>query len=226
MKKTGARILILGRRTHGKTTLAVSMALAIGWAVVIYDVKNNITAWPHRVVRSPEGLAELLETPSKDKVIVYQPEDASEDFAGVVDELWDRGTPGRGIVFIVDEASWVQSPMRAHPKLEKLVRMGDEKKLRLIQTMHAPADSWSKTRSLASDGIIFRTTRPADLKAIQEQCEAVNCDNDFLTALPSLDKHEFVHINMDEGTVERCNDSQSWFLDLYPPIKLQAEEFE
>lgn len=219
MEKVGPSILVFGRRGHGKTTLAVKLAQQTGRAPIVFDVKNDITAWPDRIVATPEDFEYALHQESKNP-LVYRVGKPEEDFGPLAEILWGK----RGYCLVVDEAHWLQKPQMCDENLARFIRQASPGDMTLIQTMHAPADSWGRARSLASDWYIFMTTREADLKAVQSQCEF------DVEILKQLGPHEYVHWDDSKQKMERVDKPKEWFVELHDkpnsisPLSLEGEK--
>jgi len=209
--------LFLGRRRKGKTTLSVFQALEqqkrTGRGIVVYDINSQVKIFPDQIVYSLDELQESVD--KQEEVIVYRPMNASflpsekneieTDFKSFVEVIW----PKTGYILIVDEAHWLQGPGYCHNSLAGYVRMSDPFGIDLFQTAHAPADMWSRTKSLASDWYVFHLTREADLEAVESQCgEAMR------EAVSHLGPHDYAHYNMDTEQFEIVNDPASWFVDI------------
>lgn len=209
--------LLFGRRRRGKTTLSVYQALQLqtqtGCGILVYDVNNQVNQFPDSAVYSLEELQDKLE--DKPDVIVYRalggafdPMEATkmlgDDFDAFASVIWKK----TGFVLVVDESHWLQSANSCNDSLASFVRMSDSNSVHLLQSAHAPADMWSRARGLASDWFLFHTTRAADLDAIESQCgEEVREKSNH------LEKHEYIHFNLDEQSFEIVSDSKSWFVE-------------
>jgi len=203
--------LVFGRRQQGKSTLAFALAEEKQLPVAIYDINAQFRAWPEEVVSDPSDFALKIEDSD---LVIYRPEsDPWEEFEPVADALWERD----GYVLIVDEASQLQSPSAAHPKLDRLVRMCDAKTVHLIQTIHRPADAAVICRSLATDWYIFRTNQENDLKVIAERCGARVAQE-----AASIQPHEYVHWDDSAGIYTVCKRPDSWFRDIHDTRSIAA----
>lgn len=196
--------LILGRRRHGKSTLAMWLAQKQGRPIVVYDINAQFRAWPESVVYSADDLHVVLEV-GRLKLIIFRPDDEQKDFAAFAEELWDR----QGYTLLVDEASFLQNPQTADPWLRKFIRAADPEDIGLIQTTHMPADLWGKGRGLSSDWYMFYLTRDADLRAVAEQC-----GEEVAVQVSKLGQREFVHYNLDTKASELVTDPTKWFVEI------------
>lgn len=209
--------LFIGRRRKGKTTLSIFQALEqqkrTGRGIVIYDINSQVNNFPEQIVYSLDDLQQAAD--EHQEIIVYRPMNASflpsekddieRDFKAFVEIIW----PKTGYILIVDEAHWLQGPSYCHPSLAAYVRMSDPFGIDVFQTAHAPADMWSRTKSLASDWYCFHLTREADLDAVESQCGI-----EMREAVSKLGPHDFAHYNMDTEAFEVVTDPTSWYVDI------------
>ncbi|HEV2498614.1 MAG TPA: hypothetical protein VGY31_03425 [Terriglobia bacterium] len=203
--------LVFGRRQQGKSTLAFVLAEEKEIPIAIFDINGQFCAWPEEVVSEVNDFAARLE---ESDLVIYRAEESPwEEFEAVADELWVRGE----YVLLVDEASQVQSPGHAHPKLDRIVRMADAKNVHLIQTMHRPSDAAMICRSLATDWYIFRTNQETDLKVIAERCGP-----DVAAVAAELAPHEYVHWDDSAGIYWISKDPVSWFRNIHDTRELEA----
>ncbi|MGH9770312.1 MAG: hypothetical protein ACRD4Q_01200 [Candidatus Acidiferrales bacterium] len=196
--------LVFGRRQQGKSTLAFALATEAGVPIAVYDINAQFRAWPEEEVREANDFALKLEDSD---LVIYRPEaDPWEEFNQIADDLWER----ESYVLILDEASQLQSPGHAHPKLDRIVRMCDAKNVHLIQTIHRPSDTAMICRSLATDWYIFRTNQETDLKVIAERCGSA-----VAQAASEVAPHEYVHWDDSAGVYTVCKNPSSWFTDIH-----------
>lgn len=193
-------VLIFGRRREGKTTLALSLALATGKSVFIFDPRGEIYL-PGAVISNE--IVDIIDSLNDSKLVIYHPQDeVVEEFSFVAETLKHR----HNFVLVLDEAHWIQKPMWVHEGLGDLIRTAPDD-VDLIQTMHAPADSWGRGRSLATDWYMFRLTRPADLKAVAEQC-----GEEIAKVVGQLPKHHYMHYAVDDHTFQVNDKPESWLV--------------
>jgi hypothetical protein len=211
--------LYFGRRQYGKSTLAMSNALETKRAVFVWDPACCFAHWPESTAQNLSRLSELLNADPeyRARIIVYQPgtEEVPEEFEAVFSLLERKA----GYVLIVDECHWIQNPSWATPSLRRLIRKPNQFDAIVMQTCHAPADTWARTRSLATDWFMFKLTRAADLEAIERECgsevaEAVS----ELPAVhsPSLpgERRVYIHYQVDSAEWEAHDEQEKWYVDL------------
>lgn len=194
--------LVFGVRGQGKTTLAYDIAKKSKRPLAVYDISHRFNAWPELIVRDAAEVDEAIDACDE---VIYQPQaDEWAEFGSFSEAIWDRQ-----LTLLIDEASSLQGPQHAHEWLNKWIRFHPVDEVDVIQTMHAPADSWARCRSLAEDWYIFRTWRPADLKAIAEQC-----GDETAMAVEKLEPYHYLHFNAPSNTREVSGDARQWYHDL------------
>jgi hypothetical protein len=195
-------VLVFGVRGQGKSTLAYYLAEKSKRPIAVYDVSHRFNAWPECVVSTPDDLEDLIDRAPR---VVYQPEnDAYEEFGEFSEILWERQ-----LTLLIDEASELQEPQARHWWLHKWIRMHPLERVDVIQTLHAPADSWARCRSLANDWYIFATWRPQDLKAIAE-----HCGDDVAAEVTRLEQFQYLHFDVAKRQTEKSGNPQIWFREI------------
>ena len=210
--------LIFGRRAQGKSTLAFSLAQLAGLSIVVFDVNAQFGCVPPDAVLTNPDDFELFLTDPPGSLVAYRPEsDVEEEFTGFADLLWPR----HGYTLIIDEASQIQSPGRAHPRLDRLVRMGSRQGVNLIQALHRPTDAATICRSLARHWYVFRSRQQTDLDVIAERCGPAVAET-----AGALGEHEYVHWDDDREVSEVVKDAGSWFVDIdaAPQVEPEGED--
>jgi hypothetical protein len=201
--------LVFGRREYGKSTLAMHLALQSGRSVFVFDPACGFTAWPDSTASDPSSLSELLyaDPEIRSPIIIYQPEgnDLSAEFEAMAELLKRKAD----YALIVDEAHWVQNPQWATPALQEFVRKPNRYDCYLIQTTHAPSDTWAKARSLATDWYMFKLSRAADLDAVERECGP-----EVREQVRQLQGHTYLHYRIDKQSYELVDNPSSWYLDL------------
>jgi hypothetical protein len=200
--------LIFGRREYGKSTLAMHLALASGRSVFVFDPACGFKAWPESTVGNIATLADMLYLPpdERPRIIIYQPDGAN--LADEFDAMGELLKTKVDYALIVDEAHWVQHPQWAAPCLQEFVRKPNKFDCYLIQTTHAPADTWGKARSLATDWYIFRLSRAADLDAVEREC-----GSEVREEVTKLQGHTYLHFMVDRHVWEISRNEQAWYVD-------------
>jgi hypothetical protein len=194
--------LYLGVRTQGKSTLAIYQAKASGKPVAIYDASLRITNFPEVTAHNGEELEQLL---AGSRFIVYQPQDAYEEFGEFSEILWEC----EPLALVLDEAWALQGPSWGHPELEKWIRTKDVETVDVMQTAHSASDIWARCRSLAHEWYVFRTNRPQDLAVIEEQCGA-----EFAARLQTLKPREYLKFDTTSWEISAGQPPASWFIPL------------
>lgn len=201
--------LIFGRRQLGKSTLSLFLGRQTQCGVIIFDPTGQF----ENGVIACESLEELEEVLVSDRartlgtMISFRPQnDVYEEFDSFASMLWNFSN----YCLIVDESSQVQSASKAHPKLDRFVRLANPRRVHLIQSMHRPADAATICRSLTTDWYIFYTTLKNDLDVIEEKC-GEEC-RELVSRLP---RHHLLHWSDDHGTHELWSEPEKWFV----PIK-------
>jgi len=221
--------IYFGRRQYGKSTLAMHNALGSRRGVIVYDPAWCFQQWPESTAHNVARLSEILNGDEDERphVIVYQPvgDDQPEEFEAMFSVLESKSH----YVLLVDECHWVQNPMWATPSLRRLVRKPTQYDAILMQTCHAPADTWSRTRSLATDWYMFKLTRTADLKAIEAEC-----GQDVAVAVADLppvhtppqpgERRVYIHYQVDSAEWERVDNQEAWYVDLSLPKEARETE--
>ena len=201
--------LVFGRREYGKSTLAMYLALNSGRSVFVFDPACGFNAWPESTATDHQALIELLyaDPEMRPRVIVYQPEggDLNADFEAMVELLKRKAD----YALIVDEAHWMQNPQWATPGLQELVRKPNRYDCYLIQTTHAPSDTWAKARSLATDWYIFKLSRAADLDAVEREC-----GTEVRELVKQLQGHTYLHYAIDKQDYELVDNPAAWYVNL------------
>lgn len=198
-----SRVLIFGRRTQGKSTLAAYIAEQQRGGIAVFDPNGQFDAFPLQA-SEPARFKRLLDSAGtgRKRFVVYRPyRDLEAEFSEVARILWRRSH----FAFLVDEAHNLQSPSCLNPGLEKLVRLAPDD-LVLVQTMHRPADSAVLCRSLASVWCIFRTTEENDLEVIRRRCGRAVAE--VVCALPP---RHVLWWSDDDATYRVLTQPRDWF---------------
>jgi hypothetical protein len=210
--------LVFGRREYGKSTLAMHLALQSGRSVFVFDPACGFTAWPESTATDYAALSELLyaDPEERPRVIIYQPDssDLSAEFETMAELLKRKAD----YALIVDEAHWVQNPQWATPALQEFVRKPNRYDCYLIQTTHAPSDTWAKARSLATDWYMFKLSRAADLDAVERECGP-----EVREQVRQLQGHTYLHYRIDKQSYELVDNPSSWYVNLTAnPVEVEV----
>ncbi len=138
------------------------------------------------------------------KLVIYQPEDAWGEFDEFSEVLFDRD-----LTLIIDDAFVLQSPQKAHDGLEKWIRWAPLESTDVLMTLHAPADSYARCRSLATHWYLFRTWRPADVDAVRD-----HCGEEVAARIQTLPRHHYIHFDVSEVKMTVHDKPEEWFVDL------------
>jgi hypothetical protein len=197
-------------------------------SVFVFDPSSGFEHWPESTARDLARLSDLLGMDAEERptVIVYQPE--NENVPDEFEACWALLENKTGYVLLVDECHWVQTPNWAAESLRRLVRKPTQYGVLLMQTCHAPTDTWGRTRSLATDWYMFKLTRSADLEAVERECgEQVARIVSELPAVhsPALpgERRVYVHYQVDSAEYQVIDAQQEWYVDL-GPLPIREEE--
>jgi hypothetical protein len=184
----------------------------------VFDPACGFTAWPDSTASDPSSLSELLyaDPEIRPRIIIYQPEghDLSAEFEAMAELLKRKAD----YALIVDEAHWVQNPQWATPALQEFVRKPNRYDCYLIQTTHAPSDTWAKARSLATDWYMFKLSRAADLDAVERECGP-----EVREQVSQLQGHTYLHYRIDKQSYELVDNPSSWYVNLTAnPVEVEV----
>lgn len=224
-------IYCVGRKYHGKTTLAVFLARRIraqknGYKFVVFEPK-----WAAiRSLPSTENLEQFKEFYAHDEFpdadgLVYLPANAfSEDDAEQVRDDFSafcealdmdallRNPPERPFIVVIDEAYYLQGRGYLHPWLGRMMRLATEKKLYIIQCAHRPVQLTPDIRGQADSFFWFFQSLPEDLEVIAELC-----DEETAEEVSRLPKHHVISYDVETRTREVWSDPGAWYTDLSKP---------
>jgi hypothetical protein len=201
-------VLIFGRRQLGKSTFAMHLAQQRdGWGIAVFDPNRQFDAFAADAY-DPDTFEDLLDAASGHPAIVrYVPvNDVQNEFEAVAELMWQR----EHFVFIVDEASQLQTAVKPNRWIDRFVRLQQPEEGDFIQTMHRPRDAAMICRSLANHWYIFRTTDASDLAAIGERCGET-----VARQAESLPPGQVIFWNDDLATVQLFEDARSWYVPIH-----------
>lgn len=203
----------IGRRELGKTTFVVYMAQRVA----------------HRVILDPRGLC----APTADGIRVTRRDTLDTAFDamaegrlseviitpdGKVQPLFDRASqhvmawakdfPSRRLIFVVDEARFVD--LEASDAFEWITRTSPRDVIDVAITAHRPSDVPTSVRAIVDHWILFRCTQEHDLKVIRERCGDV-----VAAKVATLDKHQFVHWNDGKAVAKPFLNPKAWYVPLH-----------
>ena len=206
----------------------MSNAVATGRGVIIWDPAECVNHLPEATARDLARLSELLNSDPEDRarIVVYQPQteelaDDFESFFAILDRKYH-------FVLLVDECHWIQNPQWATPSLRKIIRKPNRWDAILMQTCHAPSDTWGRARSLATEWYMFKLTRSADLEAIARECGGEVAKE--VEGLPPVEnpplpgsRRVYVHYRVDSARWEIVDRQEDWYVNLSPPPVREEE---
>jgi hypothetical protein len=208
---------INGRRELGKSTLALHLARRRATRVIfdprfLFKTSNVIV----RIVDA-NSIYELLNT---EKEIIIQPDsDVAGNFERTCNgiKLWILDHPLEPICFLIDEASFVDTPNYICESLSWILRCTPRKTVDIIFTAHRPADIAVGIRAIADFWYMFRITQENDLKVIQDRC-----GSEIRDMLPTLEDNELIVWNDSVGTWRKESNRIKW----YVPMTAQIQNVE
>lgn len=215
--------LYLGRRQYGKSTLAMRHAIDSRRGVVVFDPAACFQHWPESTATDVSRFSELIneEPDTRSPIIIFQPE--SEEIPDEFEAMFAVLQRKSHYALIVDECHWIQTPNWATPALRKLVRKPNQFDCLLLQTCHAPTDTWGRTRSLATDWYMFKLTRQADLEAIERECGKEVAE--LVAGLPAVhnpplqgERRVYIHYEIDSAEYHIVDEQEKWYVNLNPPV--------
>lgn len=208
----------MGRRRQGKSTLALYTAMKIseetGCGIFIFDPNAQYKRF--RTVHTVSDLLTAIEEAREakkieDRIIVYRPlGDVQEEWEQFADAIWPFGN----YVVIIDEAHNIQKPTYIDLKLSRLIRQAPTdtdapETVHILQNVHRPSDTHGLVRSQATHFYIFRSTLPADLDVLED-----NCGTEVAEIVSSLPKHHYLIFDVDKEEYTVVNNPESWKIEL------------
>lgn len=201
--------LIIGRRRQGKSTLALSLAIAQRRSIIVYDPNNQYGALP--TVQPTELDAWLQRAGAGDVVRIVPVPPVEETWAQVVDVLDGGAWRWSDYVLVVDECSMLMSPSYLDAALERYVRTSPMD-VDVIMTTHRPRDVHSLVRALATDLFVFSTMLARDLDVLRD-----NYGPELAMAVPSLRQYHVAHFWLGAGGRSRVvvwDRPDEWYIDI------------
>lgn len=199
--------VILGRRRQGKSTLALSLAIARHRTVVFWDLNDQLHGFPY-TTNSVQVVDQVLESGVEPVVIVLKGRrgELREQFSELVDVLF----PWEDIAFVCDEASELQGANWIDEGLEHLVRRWNDHST-LVMATHRMRDTNPIVRQNATDFYFFSNTYKPDVDVIVQHFGE---PGELIT---KVGLHECVHFWLAPGGVFRYSiwdEPEGWYLPL------------
>lgn len=198
--------VIIGRRRQGKSTLALSLAVAKKQTVIVFDPNNQYEA-----LNQITDIGEFMENSTPDSIGRIVPTDPKTDWEALTAELdggqWNWGE----YTLIVDECSMLMSPSYVHPVLERYARTCP-KDVHIVLTTHRTVDVHTLFRALATDWFIFQQHLDRDLENIAD-----NLGADVALESKSLPNYHVIHYWLEAGGLpnhEIWDKPDEWFIDI------------
>jgi len=226
-------LFIIGRRTQGKSTLAIYLARFIqrkvnAHTIFIFDPKRTYKSVPYT---SDLGEFESLIEKSGHDAVAYQPfrqptsdtendrDAVNSEFVAFVDALAierhlgvehgaRRPTIGP-IIIIVDEAWYLQKSNFGNNALEKLVRLADTDKVYLIQVSHRPGEFYTGCRAQSDELYFFRQWLASDIEVVREWC-----GDEVAGIVETLPDHHVLRVEVNSGRTELFDRPEVWFSNI------------
>ena len=201
--------VIIGRRRQGKSTLALSLAIAQRRTVIIFDPNDQYGAVP---AIQPAELDGWMTAAGPDDVARIVPVPPVEDAWVEIIQTLDGGTwRWADYTLIVDECSMLMTPSYLDAALERFARTSPAD-IDIVMTTHRPRDVHSLVRALATDLYVFQTTLARDLDVLRD-----NYGPELAEAVQRLSQYHVVHYWLGAGgrpqhsIWDRPNE---WFVDI------------
>lgn len=202
---------VLGRRGHGKTTLAYYLA-AKSQRTFVFDPRGQVrhheepessavATTPTQLVR---GVNALL-TGDLTEVIFTPAESPSKSFTLFCREMARlvRHMPaGISVAILIDEIRFADL---ADEDLDWVLRCSDMNRFRIIFTGHRPKDVPTDIRGIGHRWMLFRFTLPLDFKVIEEHTSPA-----VAAAVRQLGAREFILWDDSKDGFEVFKDSGAW----------------
>ena len=201
--------VVIGRRRQGKSTLALSLAIAQQRSVIIWDPNDQYGAIPSI---QPAELDGWMASSGSDDMVRIVPAPPVEDTWTQIVETLDGGKwRWADYTLIVDECSMLMSPARLDSSLERYARTSPSD-VDVILTTHRPRDVHSLIRALASDLYVFQTTLARDLQVLTE-----NYGSELAEAVQRLGQYHVVHCWLAAGGRQQIvvwDKPSEWYIDI------------
>lgn len=210
-------IVVMGKRGHGKSTLARYLAERIqartnGHPLLIFDPKRTYRAIPH--TSDLDEFDELATGGEASEVAFHPLGNVEEDFDAFIETVGVEELLGAGenasrknlgsVVVLVDEA-WM---LKTNENLARLVRLADSKRFYLIQAAHRPSDFSTATRAQVDELFLFSQWLSDDLDIIREWA-----GSDVEARVASLPRYHVVRYEIGSQKFEVWENPEAWFLE-------------
>lgn len=206
--------VIIGRRRQGKSTLALSLAIAAARetekSIIVFDPNNQYHSLPI-IPDFDQWLQTATPAPGSPAIGRIVPIDPTGEFESMVAVLDGGRWVWGDYSLIVDECSMLMSPHKLHPALERYARTSP-KDVDVILTTHRIVDVHPLFRALSTDWFLFQSHLPRDLELITDAFGA-----DVATAAASLPPYHVLHYWLDSGGVPTnhvWSKPDEWFIDI------------
>ena len=190
----GSRILIIGIRRTGKSTLALFLAIDSGARfIIIWDPNNNFRAFP--AARTKDELESMLDEHQEQQeqllavIPLYGPRPAQrqkrvilrylphpnhlEDEFEAFSDIVRRRLAGHYAVLIDESDEAVQSRQQMSDSMAWWMRRAPTEQdwpetVEVIQMTHSPQDVYTRARNLVTDVYVFRTNGQPELEWLED----------------------------------------------------------
>ncbi len=210
--------LICGKREEGKSTRAISLALAYSPRVIILDHRSQFELGT--IVHTPDELWEALD--ETNGIVVYQlfldvGAKASEEIEQVIEvvrQVWLRGrehNPESRFTFIVDEAGELSKHGSMGLALHRMIRQIRLDTVQVLLLCHRPMDISTSFRSLITDMYLFNTTDQNDLEWLRE----AGVPESDIEEVQDLPRFHHIHVVMRtrQKQSEKFEKPEAWRVD-------------
>lgn len=207
--------VIIGRKGHGKTTLAYHMARKFP-RLVGFDPRGLIRRPGATIARTGDSFSTAIDAlaDGDTREVMYTPREPLKAIAfphfGAEVKRWIDDHRG-ALAVLVDEVAFVDILTE---DFEWALKCCDETAVHFFLTCHRPVDLPVDVRALADFWYVFPVHQEHDLDVIRDRCSEAAAD-----AAREMAGRCFVGWNDREG-VKRYEDPRAWFVDLAPRVML------
>lgn len=208
--------LFIGRKEHGKTTLAYHMARKFP-KLAVFDGRGQIRRPGSAIARSVDTCSAAFDALAAGETteIVYTPVDdfkavAFPHFAGLV-RRWVYERRGLPLAVLVDESTFVNI---ADDDFDQSIKACDASKHHFFITCHRPVDVPVGLRALADYWYLFSIQQEHDLDVIRQRCSPAAAD-----AVRVLGGRCFLGWDQRIG-IRQYDNPAAWYVNLAPEVML------
>lgn len=207
--------LVCGKREEGKSTRALSLALAWSPRLVILDHRCQFNLG--EIVSSPDELFDALDNAGGIVSYQLQTDIASDDkeeamqIIEVVRQVWARGrdrNPAHRFSFMIDEAGELSRHGTMGRALHRMIRQIRLDTVKVLLLCHRPMDIAPPFRSLITDLYLFNITDQDDLDWLRQ----AGVSEEVRKTVAGLPLHHHIHVQL--GTrnerAELYDDPEAW----------------